>query len=100
MPISTPACHTWPATIWANIGWRPSPCSPSNRANSDLPITLQPAGGIEALTEVDREQAAGPDEPLLIEVLTVITGKPRTPPWGAYLARNGDGRVAGLCCFK
>ena len=34
-PISTPACRTSPATIWASIGWRPSPCW---RSEAERPI--------------------------------------------------------------
>ncbi len=36
-PISTPACRTSPATIWASIGWPPSPCWRSNRKIPAVP---------------------------------------------------------------
>lgn len=63
-------------------------------------INLQSVGGLADLTGQDREQLALGDEPFLTEVLAVITRDRRAAPWGAYLARTGEGRIAGLCCFK
>jgi RimJ/RimL family protein N-acetyltransferase len=63
-------------------------------------IRLQPVHGVADIAQADRDKLELHDEPFLTEVLTVITRNPRTPPWGAYLARREDERVAGLCCFK
>jgi [ribosomal protein S5]-alanine N-acetyltransferase len=63
-------------------------------------VTLSAASGLADLSGSDRATLAEADEPFLNEVLTVITAQPRADPWGAYLARTADGRVAGLCCFK
>jgi [ribosomal protein S5]-alanine N-acetyltransferase len=65
-----------------------------------LKLTLQPARGVADLAPEDRRAISSGDEPFLIEVLRTITEAPRAAPWGAYLARAEDGRIAGLCCFK
>jgi RimJ/RimL family protein N-acetyltransferase len=41
----------------------------------------------------------GPPRELLAQTVTLLTGNPRSDPWGSYLA-EADGQAIGLCAFK